>query len=85
MNADNSKLYRKGKDKDDILDRDYSQTNALTLPRMVREVAISDYDDLDINTSHQTMLIALCRQRKVPVPARLIEYVKNKQSLRETV
>ena len=77
-NHDQPKLYRKGKDRDDILGRDFCPTNAISIPRVAREAAISDYDDLDLNASHPTCLMILCRRRKVEFPAILKQYVEHK-------
>lgn len=84
-NHDQPKLYKKGKDRDDILGRDFCPTNAISIPRVAREVAISDYDDLDCDASHPTCLISLCRRRKVKIPAILKRYVRCKDEVREIV
>ena len=80
------KLYNKGKGRREIFGRDYNHAShgIQTLPREMREDGTKGiYGDVDMNAAHQAFLIILARVKDENVPHVLVDYVENKQFIRE--
>jgi len=86
-NSGGSHEYKKARtfvDKD-IFGRDYSAHSVQILPGDIRRSITEDYDDLDINASHDTSIDVVCRMCDVETPPIIKEYIKNKDPTRKRI